>query len=223
MSTVFKVMLLAVLAVGVVGCASTKMKQENEQLKAQVNKLSDALAASEDESRRLKEENVGVSGELSKTKAEYAAKESELQAVTKKLQGQGFEVSMREGVMTVTLPQKLLYTSGSADLTKSGRDKLATLGKTLNADLKGFPVEVQGHTDNEPIHATKDKYKSNWELSYDRAQTVAYSLIKSGIESKRIHVSAYGEFRPVAANTTNDGKARNRRVEIVVMQPAAGQ
>jgi chemotaxis protein MotB len=221
MSALLKCTLVAVLAVGFVGCASSKLKQENEQLKAQVNKLSDALAASEAERGQLAQDKVGVEGELSKTKADYAAKQRELEDVTKKLKGQGFDVAMREGSMVVTMPAKILYPSGSADLSSSGKDKLKELAKTLNDDLKGYFIEVQGHTDTDPIQRTKDKYASNWELSYDRAQTVAYYLMKSaGVDAKRLHVAAFGEYRPVSANATSEGKAKNRRVEIVVMQTA---
>jgi len=219
---VLRGLFLVVLVVAFIGCAETrKLRQENEQLKAQVLKLSDTLAETKAENERLQAEKVGAEGELSKARAEAAQKTSELEKMTQQLKGQGFEVAMREGMMVVTMPQKLLYPSGSASIGKAGRDKLQTLAKALSGELKGFPVEVQGHTDNEPIRRTKDKYKSNWELSYDRAQTVAYSLIKSGVEPNRIRVSAYGEYHPVASNSTADGRSKNRRVEIVVMRPTA--
>jgi len=221
MSAVLRCALVAVLAIGLVGCASTKLKQENEQLKASVNKLNDALAASQAENTQLSQEKASLESELSKTQADYAAKQRELEDVTRKLKGQGFDVAMREGSMVVTMPAKILYPSGSADLSSSGKDKLKELAKTLNDELKGYFIEVQGHTDTDPIQRTKDKYASNWELSYDRAQTVGYYLIKSaGVDPKRLHVAAFGEYRPVSSNATSEGKAKNRRVEIVVMQSA---
>ena len=218
-----KCAMIAVLSFGLVGCATSKMKQENESLKTQVRNLTDELAAAKEENSRLSQEKVGVESELSQTRAEYAAKQKELEAMTKKLAGQGFDVKMRGGMMVVTMPQKILYASGKAELTSTGKDKLKQLAQTLNQELKGFPIEVQGHTDTDPIVRTKDKYKSNWELSYDRAQTVVYYLVSVGVDSKRIHASAYGEYSPVASNANADGKARNRRVEIIVMQSAAGQ
>ena len=120
-----------------------------------------------------------------------------------------------------TMPQKVLYQSGSAVISTGGRGLLQQLAAALNSDFKDFTIEIQGHTDTDPISRTKDKYKSNWELSYDRAQTVAYYLISSGkVSPNRVHVSAYGEYNPVAANTSATGKAKNRRVEIVVIRPA---
>ena len=138
-----------------------------------------------------------------------------------RLADRGFDVSLQEGYVMVNLPTRILYASGSAQLSSSGKAKLADLAAELKGEFADYLIEVQGHTDTDPIRRTKDKYKSNWELSYDRAQTVAYYLINdAGIEPERIHVSAYSKYKPVASNETEEGKARNRRVEIAVMKPA---
>ena len=101
----------------------------------------------------------------------------------------------------------------------AGKEKLRRLAGTLNADFKDYTIEVQGHTDTEPILKTKDKYKSNWELSYDRAQTVVYYLIKScRVKPERVRAAACGQYAPVASNKTPEGMAKNRRVEIVVVK-----
>ncbi len=218
MSLAFKSLVVSVVAFGLVGCASAKMTRENAELRTQVQNLSDQLATAQAENAQLNQQLAGTESDLSKARAEYAAQQSELEAMTKKLTGQGFDVQMRQGMMVVTMPQKILYNSGSADLSTTGKDKLKQLTTTLNGELKGFPIQVQGHTDTDPIVRTKDKYKSNWELSYDRAQTVVYYLISAGVDAKRIHAAAFGQYSPVTANSSADGKAKNRRVEIVVMQ-----
>jgi chemotaxis protein MotB len=207
---------LVVLAISLAGCSYNKLKRENAELKDQVGKLNEALAAAEGEKSLLAQDKAGVEGELERIRAQ----QQQLEDAMAKLRGEGFDVRGGEGMLVVTLPSKVLYPSGSAGLSSGGKDKLKTLSKTINETLAGFPIEVQGHTDTDPIRLTKDKYASNWELSYDRAQTVVYYLIKScGVDAKRVHASAYGEYKPMASNATADGKAKNRRVEIVVMRP----
>lgn len=209
----------AVMAV-VAGCASTtRLKAENNQLKDQVKRLSDALASSDAEKQRLADRNAELEDSLSRSSADIAAKDNELEDMRQRLAGKGFDVSVTGGTVVVNLPTQILYASGSAVITSAGKDKLRTLASELKGDFADFKVEVQGHTDTDPIRKTKDKYKSNWELSYDRAQTVAYYLMESaGIKPERVHVSAYGEHTPVASNATEDGKSKNRRVQVVVMK-----
>jgi len=209
---------VVLLAVGLVGCSYNKLKRENDELKAQNKMLNDERDALLAQKGDLEKQQAGMAGELDSARA----RQQQLEEAMRKLRGQGYDVSLGEGMLIVTLPSKILYPSGSAELASSGKDKLKQLAKTLNEDLKGFPIEVQGHTDADPIQHTRDKYASNWELSYDRAQTVVYYLIKScSVEPKRIHASAYGEHKPVAPNKDAEGKAKNRRVEIVVMRPMA--
>lgn len=215
---------LAILAVAAlaVGCASQKrLETENRQLKEQVKRLSDALASGDTDSIGLTEENARLAEELAGARAASAAKDSELDDMSKRLAAKGFDVSVSGGTVTVTLPAKILYASGSATITSSGKKKLKTLADELNGEFADFEIEVQGHTDNDPIKKTKGKYESNWELSYARAQKVLYYLVKSGrIKPQRIHASAYGEHHTAASNATATGKSSNRRVEIRLSRSA---
>jgi len=86
----------------------------------------------------------------------------------------------------------------------------------LREKYNGKQVDVVGHTDTDPIRKTKDKWKDNWELSAERALTVARYLIQRGIAEDKIRAVGCGESRPIASNSTASGKAKNRRVEIVV-------
>lgn len=210
LSAFSKVLAVVAIAVAATGCATKKLQQENDQLRSQVTNLQSELEFTKAENARLQEQMAGVETDLGKTRAD-------LEAARKKLAGQGITASVSDQGLVITMPVQILYASGSATLATKGKEQLKTIAKTLNEDLKGYPVEVQGHTDNDPIRQTKDRYKSNWELSYDRAQTVAYYLISgAGVDPKRIHAAAYGEYHPVAANTSAEGKAKNRRVEIVI-------
>jgi len=213
--------LLALIAAAA-GCAGMRrLEAENADLKRQVDRLSDALAASDAESQRLEERNAELEAQLAGATADVAARDTQLEEMRSKLAERGFDVSVTEGTVVVNLPTHVLYASGSAVITASGKQKLDDLASQLKNEFGEFEIEVQGHTDTDPIRRTKDKYKSNWELSYDRAQTVAYYLIENaGISPERVHVSAYGQYDPVASNATPEGKAKNRRVEIAVMRGA---
>lgn len=212
---------LVVIAVAA-GCAGMRrLDAENADLKRQVNRLSEALAASDAETQRLAERNAALEGQIAGATADVAAMDTELEEMRQQLADRGFDVSVTEGTVVVNLPAHVLYASGSAVITAAGKRKLSDLASELKSGFGDFEIEVQGHTDTDPIRKTKDKYKSNWELSYDRAQTVAYYLMENaGISPDRVHVSAYGQYDSVAANSTKEGKAQNRRVEIAVMRLA---
>jgi chemotaxis protein MotB len=212
-------LVLAVLGT-TVGCAANRRLQaENTQLKDQVKRLSDALSAGDAESASLRDRNAALEDQLANATADVAAMDSELEEMRAKLASKGFDVSVSGGKVIVNLPAKILYASGSALVTDGGKAKLHSLAGELKGSFSDYEIEIQGHTDTDPIVKTKDKYKSNWELSYDRAQNVAYYLMQSGgISPERVHVSAYGQHHPVASNSSESGKSQNRRVQVVVMK-----
>jgi chemotaxis protein MotB len=118
----------------------------------------------------------------------------------------------------VNLVDKVLFDSGSAEIRKEGQDALAKVADVLkNYPEKGILVE--GHTDNVPVRgALKSRYPSNWELSAARATTVARFLSEKGVTPARVSAIGFGEYRPVAANDTPDGKRQNRRIEISMLK-----
>jgi len=121
----------------------------------------------------------------------------------------------REGIV-ISLAGNMLFDSGKSDLKPRGM----TLLDTLAERLRTMPneIRVEGHTDNIPI--ATPLYPSNWELSSARATTVGRYLAEhSEIAPQRLIAAGYGEFRPVAPNDTREGRARNRRVDLVVLFP----
>src|SRR5688500_18653424 len=121
----------------------------------------------------------------------------------------------REGIV-ISLAGNMLFDSGKSDLKPRGM----TLLDTLAERLKTMPneIRVEGHTDNIPI--ATPLYPSNWELSSARATTVGRYLAEhSEIAPERLIAAGYGEFRPVAPNDSREGRARNRRVDLVVLFP----
>jgi chemotaxis protein MotB len=121
----------------------------------------------------------------------------------------------KEGVI-VSLREMGFYVSGSAALQPASAgaiDRLAAVLKSRDEALR-----IEGHTDNQPIH--NEHYQSNWELSTSRASDlIKVLIIRYGFDPDRLSAAGYAEFHPVAANDTPEGRARNRRVDIVILNP----
>ena len=118
------------------------------------------------------------------------------------------------GTITVTLDNAILFDSGKAELKKNRITELDHIHSVLQQAYGGNMIDVVGHTDSDPIK--KSKWKDNWELSSQRALTVVRYLTNKGFNPAQIRAVGCGESRPVAPNSSVSGKAKNRRVEIVV-------
>lgn len=118
----------------------------------------------------------------------------------------------------VEIQTDLLFTSGQAKLSASAQEILMRLADVL----KKFPnpIRVEGHTDNVPIRSAE--FLSNWELSAGRAATVVHLLMSAGVSPQRMSVIGLSEYRPVADNTDEKGRNRNRRVQLIIPAPPAG-
>lgn len=122
------------------------------------------------------------------------------------------EVKLNGKDLVLSLPEKLLFQSASAEIEPQGNIIL----DTLSTILKGikYEIEVDGHTDSDPIRTFK--YESNWHLSGARAVNVAYKLIRRGVPEANMSFRGFGAQRPVGDNASDAGKSRNRRVEITI-------
>jgi chemotaxis protein MotB len=122
----------------------------------------------------------------------------------------------RQGLVIRVLTDQLLFTSGQATLNSRKADALLNeIGAQLNL-VHTHPINVEGNTDNIPIHS--GLYPSNWELSTARASTVVRFLAGTGVGASRLTAVGYADQRPLASDATAAGRARNRRVEIVVQR-----
>ena len=129
---------------------------------------------------------------------------------------EGIEVSQSEEGVKVTMGATVLFASGSSDLSGDGKHVLDRLVRSL-ISRQNIKIIVSGHTDDRPIpDPLKDTYPTNWELSSARALTVLHYLHVRGIEENRLEMRAFGSTRPVAPNDTPEGRARNRRIEILI-------
>ncbi|MBN1870341.1 MAG: OmpA family protein [Candidatus Omnitrophica bacterium] len=132
------------------------------------------------------------------------------------------KVDMLDRGLVITFVSEVLFSSGKADLRPESLSKLQKVASVLKTTVSDLNVGIEGHTDNVPIKVSG--WKSNWELSTARALSVLHHLEdKEGIDPTRLSATGYGEFRPVASNATNEGKQKNRRVEIVILPKTMAQ
>jgi chemotaxis protein MotB len=131
--------------------------------------------------------------------------------VRTRIEGRGLVISLGEGGF---------FPSGSDQITSDGLALLDTIATGLSS--VGNMIRVEGHTDNVPIK--NSKFPSNWELSTARATTiVAYLLTRFGFAPEYLSAAGYAEYHPIATNDTEEGRACNRRVDLVVLNPTAAQ
>jgi chemotaxis protein MotB len=149
----------------------------------------------------------------------YAKLARELEQLAKlpQLAG-GIEVRVEKRGIVISLTEAAFFGSGKADVRDSALSALGTVADKLHG--QGLEVVIEGHTDNAPVRG--GRYASNWELSAARATAVVgVFLDKHGHDAHRLTAAGYAEHRPVADNSTPEGRARNRRVDIVVRPPTA--
>lgn len=124
------------------------------------------------------------------------------------------DIKVLKGVVYISLADNMLYKSGSYEISSKAGNVLSKIAKIIQ-DYKDYDVLVEGNTDTDPI--SRANIRNNWDLSALRASSVVQALQNTyGINPKRLTAGGRGEFNPVASNDTSEGKARNRRTEIII-------
>jgi chemotaxis protein MotB len=132
--------------------------------------------------------------------------------------GKGLSTRMTERGLIISVEEKLLFASGKSDFRPGAHEVLTRLAGHLRKVPN--PIQINGHTDNVPINTPQ--FPSNWHLSSARAiKTAEYLIVNEKMPMDRIHVAGYAETAPAAANTTAEGRAKNRRVEVLLLKGAA--
>jgi len=156
--------------------------------------------------------------QLTQEKGELEAKSKQYEELAGSLKDQiqsgQVEISELKGKMTVKLKDKVVFGSGSAAINKQGRDALDAVAKAFQG-LQGKTVIVAGYTDDVPV-ASKSHFKDNWDLSTERAVSVVRYLQTKGVDPKMLGAAGFSEYRPLAANSSPDGRSQNRRIEIAL-------
>ncbi len=203
---------LIVLVTQLCGCTNWKKKYEN--LNVEHQNAMGLLEREKSEKGQLADEVTQSHQTIEELQKKIAEQHKSAAEVTGF--GEGYDVSLdaKAGTITVTLPTAILFDSGNATLKRATSVELDHIKSVLGRQYAGRRVDVIGHTDTDPIK--KSKWNDNWELSAQRALSVVRYLIGHGIAKDKIRAVGCGESRPVASNSTAGGKAKNRRVEIVV-------
>ena len=191
-------------------------KTNSELSKLEENKLAlqKDLAASQEllnSSEAQLETMRQIEAETKKRNEIYARFVNELQ---KMIDGGQLTVSIEKGRIVINLPDNVLFATGHSNVNPEGKEAL----KQIAAVLKEFSdrsFQVEGHTDNVPMKSSR--YPSNWELSTARALNVVHLMIEEGVDAKNISAAGFGEFKPRADNETKEGRALNRRIEIIML------
>ncbi len=127
------------------------------------------------------------------------------------------ETKIEQGRLRVNFQGDILFASGSHRLREEGMKLLEKVFPILKKSVENHDIFIAGHTDNVPVIEKSQKYKSNWDLSTYRAIEVVKFLIGKGILPQYLTAAGYGEYKPVAGNDTEVGKAKNRRVELYLI------
>ncbi len=227
--------------------ALAQAEQSSDDLRKQIENLGKVRQALEDEIGRLQEAKAARESQLAEALASKSALRASLEEVKKALaelnarkaeadkriaeykdmllrfksliDAGKLKVKIVDGRMVLVLPMDILFKSGSAKLSEAGQSALLEVG-TLLAKMPSKRYQVEGHTDNVPIHNAS--YSSNWDLASARALSVTQTLLTAGLPPESLSAASFGEFKPTGSNDTPDGQARNRRIEIVVVPDLSG-
>lgn len=192
------------------GAAMTEMRQEIDRLTENSNQLQ----------QQLEQERVEREARLAEVQGTYDELVGKLE---EEIERGEVKISELKGKLTVNVVDKILFDSGKANLKKAGLSVLQQIGDILKTAVDKN-IQVEGHTDNVPIRGTlASKFPSNWELSTARATTVLHFLQdKVGISGERLSAVGYGEYQPIESNSTAEGRALNRRIQIVLTAAKEG-
>ena len=200
-------------------------KNSNEALKANLAKNRELLEQLEAKGKALasEQERLDASGKrLSELEALIAAKEASMRKLKETLsnalngfEGKGLTVEQKNGKVYVSMENKLLFKSGSWAVNSEGRTAVVEVGKVLG-DNPDISVLIEGHTDDDP-YAGSGPIADNWDLSTKRATAIVAILSENkAVNKQNLTAAGRGEFSPLGSNATAEGKAKNRRIEIIL-------
>ena len=197
---------------------------KNRELLAQLGAKEKALAAEQDRLNKLKNELASNTKRLNELESMIAAKDASMKKLKETLskalnafEGKGLTVEQKNGKVYVSMENKLLFQTGSWAVGSEGRKAVVEVGKVL-AQNPDITVLIEGHTDNDKILGNiGGGIENNWDLSTKRATAIVTILGENnGIRKQNLTAAGRGEYAPLMSNDTPDGKAKNRRIEIIL-------
>jgi len=203
--------------------AKWSLEQQLAQKNQEIEDLNIRLAEAENQSSS---ERTNWQKTLSRYEREKQDLEDQLGDARRELGKVKSDTTNIEGVTThqtpdgvaLRLDDVVFFKPGKAVLSEKGKSSLLKVAQLLNGnDYINRRIRIEGHCDSDPIRYSKNKYKSNWELSSSRSMAVLHFLENNAVEGQRLHSAAFSFHHPVVANDTKTNKSKNRRVEIVVL------
>lgn len=204
--------------------ALTANINKNRELLAKLEAKEKSMAAEQERLNKLKAELDASSKRLSELEAYIAAKEASMNKLKETLskslkafEGKGLTVEQRNGKVYVSMENKLLFGTGSWAVGAEGKTALVAVGKVL-ADNPDISVLIEGHTDDDKILGNiGGGIENNWDLSTKRATAIVNILSENkGVKKENLTAAGRGEYAPLMSNDTPEGKAKNRRIEIIL-------
>ncbi|MBI6119358.1 OmpA/MotB family protein [Salegentibacter maritimus] len=202
--------------------AIAENSRQNRELLAELEEKEQALVAEQARLDKLQRDLDARSRRVDELESLIAAKDAKMNAlkdaISKALtnfEGKGLTVEQRDGKVYVSMENKLLFSSGSWAVNAEGRQAVNQLGKVL-AGNPDIAVLIEGHTDNVPYRGS-GTLKDNWDLSTKRATSIVQILKENNnIDPQNLTAAGRGEYAPIATNETAEGKAKNRRIEVIL-------
>lgn len=196
--------------------------QKNRELLAQLEAKEQALAAENERLMRLEADMQERGQRIAELEALISAKDQAMtnlkNAISNALtafEGKGLTIEQRDGKVYVSMENKLLFKSGSWAVEIEGKKAIMQLGNVLGENPE-IAVLIEGHTDNVPF-SSGGQVANNWDLSTKRATAIIAILSENkNINLENLTAAGRGEFAPIATNKTKEGKAKNRRIEVVL-------
>ena len=198
--------------------------KKNRELLAQLDAKEKALAAEQDRLNKLQADLKDRSQRVDELEGLIAAKEANMRKLKETLskalggfEGKGLTVEQKNGKVYVSMENKLLFQTGSWAVGTEGRKAVVEVGKVL-AQNPDITVLIEGHTDNDKILGNiGGGIENNWDLSTKRATAIVNILAENaGIRKQNLTAAGRGEYAPLMSNDSNEGKAKNRRIEIIL-------
>lgn len=196
---------------------------KNRELLAELDAKQKILNAEQERLNKLKLDLEASSKRLNELEEMIAAKDAGMKKLKDNLskalnafEGKGLTVEQRNGKVYVSMENKLLFESGSWTVGTEGKKAVVALGKVLGENPE-ISVLIEGHTDNDKFTGSIGSVENNWDLSTKRATAIVNILVENKtIDKKNLTAAGRGEFAPIASNDTTEGKAKNRRIEIIL-------
>ncbi|HUZ57434.1 MAG TPA: flagellar motor protein MotB [Hanamia sp.] len=191
----------------------SELSNQNNQLGHQTSEQQSKLTQSQQDLQRQKQRLEELQNLLNQQKVASEELKNKMAEALKGFNSSDLSVYEKDGKVYVSLSEKLLFPSGSAVVNPQGVDALSKLAAVLNLDTT-VAVDIEGHTDSIPI---RGRYQDNWELSTARANSIVRILVNTyKVDPTRVISSGHSYYEPVASNSTPEGRAKNRRTDVIL-------